>query len=141
MTSVLDHAMAEPLRLRFFLGLFSALGIVLGTVGVYGIVSFGVQRRRSEMGVRLAMGANPLRLLGEVVKGGMIPVLLGVGGGVGLSLVTATLLANFLYGVEPTDPVSLAAAGLILLAAGVAASLIPAVRAARTHPAEVLRGE
>lgn len=141
MPSVLDHAMAEPLRLRFFLGLFSALGIVLGAVGVYGIVSFGVQRRRSEMGVRLALGAEPRRLLGEVVRGGMTPVLLGVGGGLALSRFTTTLLARFLYGVEPSDPVSLRAAGLILLLAGALAALIPALSAARTHPAEALRGE
>jgi putative ABC transport system permease protein len=141
MSSVLDQAMAEPLRLRFFLGLFSILGIVLGTVGVYGIVSFGVQRRRSEMGIRLALGAEPFWLLREVVGGGMIPVLLGVGGGLVVSLLTTTLLAGFLYGVEPTDPVSLGAAGLALLSAGGLATLIPASRAARIHPATALRGE
>jgi hypothetical protein len=140
MSSVLNNAMAEPLRLRFFLGLFSFLGIILGTVGVYGIVSFGVQRRRSETGVRLALGAEPLRLMGEVVKGGMIPVLMGVGGGLALSLLTATFLERFLYGVEPTDPLSLGAPGLILLVAGALAALIPAFVAARTDPAHALRG-
>jgi ABC-type antimicrobial peptide transport system permease subunit len=133
--------MAEPLRLRFFLGLFSTLGLVLGTVGVYGVVSYSVQRRQAEFGLRMALGAQPRTLLGTVVRRGMWPVALGVAGGAAVALLASRLLAGFLYGVEPTDPVSLAAAAGVLLAAGLVAALLPAWRASATDPAVALRSD
>lgn len=141
MAEIVDEAMAEPLRLRLYLGLFSVLGIVLGTVGVYGVVSYGVRRRRVEFGIRMALGARPSRLLAEVVRTGMVPVLAGVASGVVVALAGSSLLARFLFGVEPTDPVSfLASAGVLLLAGGLAA-LVPAWRAGSTDPAAALRAE
>ncbi|MEQ9397644.1 MAG: ABC transporter permease [Longimicrobiales bacterium] len=141
MDDVVDSAMAEALRLRFFLLLFSALGLVLGAVGIYGVVSYAVERRRTEFGIRMALGARPRRLLSEVVRRGMAPVALGVAGGVAVSLVAARTVASFLYEIAPTDPVSLLVAVLALLAAGTAATLIPAVRATRTPPGVSLRSE
>lgn len=141
MDSVLDNAMAEPLRLRLFLALFSLLGIVLGMVGIYGVVSYGVQRRRAEFGIRMALGANPRTLLAAVVRGGMVPVILGVSGGVILSLMLSSVLSRFLYQVRPTDPLSLGVAAGVLLVAGALAALTPALRASRTQPAVALRGE
>jgi predicted permease len=141
MEHVVDDAMAEALRLRFFLGLFSALGIVLGTVGIYGVVSYGVQRRRAEFGIRMALGAAPGRLLGDVVRGGMVPVLLGVSGGLAASLMTSTVLARYLYGVAPTDVTALAWAAGVLTGAGLLAALVPAWRASGTDPAVALRSE
>ncbi|HEX9886994.1 MAG TPA: FtsX-like permease family protein, partial [Longimicrobiales bacterium] len=141
MDDVLDEAMAEPLRLRFFLGLFSLLGVVLGTVGVYGVVSHSVQRRRAEFGIRLALGAAPGRLLGEVVRDGVLPVALGVVGGAGVALLASRALASFLFDVAPTDPASLVVAAAALLGAGIGASVVPAWRASRTPPAVALRSE
>jgi predicted permease len=141
MESVVDEAMAEPLRLRFFLAMFSALGIVLGTVGVYGVVSQAVQRRSTEFGIRLALGAAPGRLLREVVRHGMLPVLIGVAGGTVVALLGSTVLAGFLFEVEPTDPVSVLAASGALLVAGALAALVPAWRASATDPAVSLRAE
>jgi len=141
MEQVVDVAMAEPLRLRFFLAMFSVLGIVLGTVGVYGVVSYAVQRRRAELGIRLALGAAPGRLLGEVVRGGMVPVLIGVAAGVVVARVTSATLARFLFEVRPTDPLSLLAAAGALLVAGALGALLPAWRASTTHPATALRAE
>ncbi len=138
---VTDVALAEPLRLRFFMGLFAALALTLGTVGVYGVVSFAVTRRRSEYGVRLALGASPSRVRWGVLRDGLAPVALGVVLGVAAALVTGRALDRFLFGVSPLDPGSyLAAAGALLLAGG-AGALIPAVRAARTSPARALRSE
>jgi predicted permease len=137
----LDDEMAEPLRLRFFLGLFSLLGVVMGIVGVYGVVAHSVQRRRMELGVRTALGAEPRRLLGAVVARGMLPVVVGVVAGAGASLLATRALTGFLFGVAPTDPVSLLVATASLLAAGMAAATVPAVRAARTDPSEALRGD
>lgn len=141
MDKVMDDAMAEPLRLRFFLGLFSLLGIVLGTVGIYGVVAYSVQRRRPEFGIRLALGADPGRLLGEVIVDGMVPVLLGVAGGLGASVLGSAVLSRYLYGVAPTDVTALAWAAGALTLAGLVAAWLPAWRASTTHPAVALRSE
>jgi putative ABC transport system permease protein len=141
MEEAMEGEMAEPLRLRFFLGLFSALGLVLGTVGVYGVVSYSVHRRRTEFGIRMALGAEPGTLLGTVIRQGMVPVVLGVVGGAAVALLASRTLSGFLFGVEPTDPLSLASAAGSLLAAGVAAALLPAWRASTTDPAVALRSD
>jgi predicted permease len=93
MAQILDSEMAEPLRLRFFLGLFSALGVVLGSVGVYGVVSYSVQRRRTEFGIRLALGADPGRVLAEVVRAGMLPVGVGVVAGAAVAFFASRAVA------------------------------------------------
>jgi predicted permease len=139
MEEVAAGAMAEPLRLRFFLGLFSVLGIVLGTVGVYGVVSYSVQRRSTEFGIRMALGAAPSRLMGDVVRNGMVPVVLGVIAGTAVAFVSSTVLAGFLFGVDPTDAVSLLTASGALLAAGAVAAFLPALRASMTDPGDALR--
>lgn len=141
MPQVVDGALAQPLQLRFFMGLFAVLALTLGTVGVYGVVSYAVTRRRSEYGVRLALGASPSQVRWGVLRDGLAPVSVGVVLGVALALLTGRALGRFLFGVSPLDPKSyLAAAGALLLA-GAAGALIPAVRAARTSPARALRSE
>jgi putative ABC transport system permease protein len=141
MEEALDGEMSEALRLRFFLGLFSLLGIVLGTIGVYGVVSYSVQRRQAEFGIRMALGAEPRLLLGTVVRQGMLPVVLGVLGGTVVALVASNTLAGFLFEIEPTDPTSLLVTAGTLLGAGVLAALVPALRASSTDPAAALRAE
>ena len=141
MEDVVAASMVEPLRLRFFLGLFAALGLLLGTVGVYGVVSYSVARRRAEFGIRMALGAEPMELVHAVVRGGMVPVLGGIAGGIVASAVLSSALTSFLFGVEPMDMVSFAAAGGVLLASGVFAAALPGIRAGRTDPAEALRAE
>lgn len=133
--------MGEPLRLRFFLSLFGGLGLVLGTIGVYGVVAYSVSRRRAELGIRAALGADPRRLLTSVVGGGLVPVVLGVAGGIVGSLALSRVVASFLFGVQPTDPASFAVAGGVLLLAGVCAALVPAYRASVVDPVEALRAE
>lgn len=141
MEEAMKNELAEPLRLRFFLGLFSLLGLVLGTVGVYGVVSYSVQRRQAEFGIRKALGARPSILLGTVIRHGMVPVAAGVVGGAIVALLASRALAGFLFGVEPTDPVSLAAAAGVLLATGLLAALVPALRASAADAAEALRAD
>ena len=141
MEDVVDAGMSENLRLRFFLMLFAALGLVLGTIGVYGVVSYTVDQRRAEYGVRMALGAKPQRLLWDVVRVGMLPVVVGTLAGVAVSLAASRVLASFLFDVAPTDPASFVAAAGILLGAGVVAALVPAARASRTDPAVALRAE
>ena len=139
--AVVAAAVAEPLRLRFFLSLLGALALVIGAVGIYSVMSYSVVRRRSEFGVRLALGATPGRILADVVAGGLTPVVAGVAAGVGGALALASTIGSFLYGVTPADAPSLAGAAAALLAAGALAAAIPAVRAGRIDPVSALRAE
>jgi putative ABC transport system permease protein len=114
---------------------------VLATIGLYGIMAYNVARRRNEIGVRIALGAVPGRVirmvLGEV---GRI-VVAGVALGVALSLVAMRIVATFLYGTTATNAPMLAGAGAILLVVGMIAAALPAWRAARLDPVAALREE
>ena len=141
MDQVVSGAMAEPLRLRFFLSLFGGLALLLGIVGVYSVVSYSVARRQTEFGVRMALGATPRQVLGQVVGRGLLPVAAGTVIGIGAAIALARIAARFLYGVTATDPLSISLAGLALLGSGTVAALLPAWRAARVSPTESLRSE
>ncbi|MFI5246861.1 MAG: FtsX-like permease family protein, partial [Gemmatimonadales bacterium] len=141
MQQVVDGSLAQPIRLRFFLTMFAALALVLGAVGVYGVVSYAVDRRRAEFGVRLALGASPQRVQRDVLRGGLAPVFAGIGAGLVMAAGLGQTLSRFLYGVSPSDPLSFAVAAGALLAAGVLAALVPAARAAHTNPIEALRAD
>lgn len=141
MQAVVNTALAEPLQLRFFLGLFAALALILGAVGVYGVVSYAVSRRRAEFGIRMALGAAPGRVLRLVVGTGMLPVVLGATFGILASLGLSRLIRGFLYEVSPTDALSLTAAASAVLMAGATAALLPAWRAGRVSPVESLRSD
>lgn len=138
---VIDAALAEPLRLRFFLTLFAGLALVLGAVGIYGVVAYSVVRRRAEIGVRMALGAAPSRVLQEVLRTSLFPVVVGIGAGLLASLALGRSMAGFLYGVAPTDPRSFFGAALLLFLAALAAAMVPGWRAGRTSPLEALRAE
>ena len=141
MDQVVATAMAQPLRLRFFLSVFGILALTLGAMGVYGVVSYAVARRRAEYAIRVALGATPSRVLGEVVRRGLAPVALGTMIGVAAALASGRALAGVVYGVRPTDPASIIVAAALLLVAGVCATVGPALRAGRTSPATALRAE
>ena len=139
MTNVLDRAVGPALQVRTLLAILGTLALVLGVVGVYGVVSHFVTRRKRDWGIRMALGMRPRRVVRQIVgRGGAL-----VGGGVIVGLLAfmalARLLASFLYGVEATDPLSVIGATVVLLAAGLLAAFIPARRAARIDPAKVLR--
>jgi len=139
MDQVLATALAQPLRLRFFLTLFGALALALGGIGVYGVVSYAVVRRRAEYAIRVALGASPRQVLADVVQRGLIPVALGTVAGMIAAFASGRVLVGVLFGVQPTDIVSIGTAAVLLLVAGVLAALPPAVRAGRTNPASAMR--
>ena len=127
---------------RFLLslvGLFSLAGLLLSAVGLSAVLADSVARRRPEIGIRQALGATPERIVAAVVGRGVRVVVVGLALGALLSWSAGRLLTSFIYQVTPTDPWTYAAAALTLLAAAVAASLLPARRAAAVDPAEVLR--
>ncbi len=140
MEDVESTALAAPLRLRFFFSAFAALALFLGAIGVYGAVSYAVARRRAEFAVRMALGASPSIVLREVLVLGIMPVVVGVCAGSIAALGASRLVSGILYGVRPTDLVSLSVAALALLIAGAAAAFLPALRAGHTNPVEALRG-
>lgn len=139
--AVVAAAVAEPLRLRFFLSLLGGLALVIGAVGVYSVVSYSVTRRRAEFGVRLALGAAPRRILSDVLRSGLVPVACGVVVGLVGALALGSTVRRFLYGAEAIDAPSLAVAAAVLLGAGLLAALVPGLRAGRTDPVTALRAE
>ena len=136
-----DAALAEPLRLRFFLGLLAGLALLLGAVGVYGVVSYAVARRRAEFGIRMALGAAPGNVLTMVLRSGMGPVVTGAAAGILASIALARIVRGFLYQTSATDTLSLAAAASTVLLAGIVAAVVPAWRAGRVSPVESLRSD
>ena len=141
MEDVVKVSMSDRLQLRFFLSLFAGLAILLGAIGVYGVVSYAVSRRKAEFGVRMALGASSSRVMREVAGNGLIPVASGVVVGVVASVLLSRFVATFLYGVTQRDVISIGGAAVALMLAGVLAVLIPGFRAGKTSPMEVLRSE
>jgi len=119
--------------------LFAAIGLALAIAGIYGVVSNAVERRTPELGVRLALGAQPGQVVGLVLRSGLRLVLAGIVVGLVGALLATRFMANFLFGIRPADPLSFGAVALILIAVGLAACLWPAWRAARIDPACSLR--
>jgi putative ABC transport system permease protein len=122
-------------------GFFGLLAVVLAVIGLYGVISYMVVRRRNEIGIRVALGANRTRVVGLVMREGALLLGLGLPMGVGLALAAGKSAASMLYGLKPWDGMTLglAAGGLALVAA--LASLVPALRAARLEPMAALRDE
>jgi len=134
-------AVARPRLLTVLLGLFGAMGLVLGALGIYGVLAYLVSQRTREIGVRLALGAPPRDVLGMVVGRGLRLAGLGVGIGLVAALVLTRLMQGVLYGVTPTDPLTFGAVALALLAVAAFASWLPALRATRVDPLVALRAE
>ncbi len=117
------------------------VGLVIATIGVYGVISFAVVRRRRELGIRLAIGARPREILTMVLRQGISLALVGTGLGVLAALAVTRFVASLLYGVSPVDPTTFVVAPLLLLAVALLACLQPARAAARVDPIDVLRSE
>jgi predicted permease len=129
---------------RFSMAVVSAFGAValaLAAVGLYGILAYGVARRRREIGLRVALGADRLRVVRSVVGEGMVPVLLGLAVGLLAAAALARLMPAVLFETRALDPWVFAAAPLVLLVSAAAASLLPALRAGRVDPMRALRLE
>lgn len=120
---------------------FGVLASLLAAVGLYGLMAYIVARRRFEIGLRLALGAEPRRVLSMMIRESAVLVVIGVAVGGVLAWLTTGYAAALLFGLEPKDPVLFATAALALAALALAASFIPALRAARVDPTTALRSE
>jgi ABC-type antimicrobial peptide transport system permease subunit len=121
--------------------IFGALSLLLAAIGLYSVVAFTVAQRVHEFGVRVALGATGGSLLRLTVMRGVLPVVAGLGVGVGVALLGARLVEGMLFELSPRDPTVFVSVSALLLFVAVAASLVPAVRATRVDPMLALRSE
>jgi putative ABC transport system permease protein len=139
LAATLSRSLAERRFAAILLVSFSGLALLLGAVGVYGMLSFDIARRRGEIGIRLALGAQPSAILGLMLSQGAKLAAAGVALGFAGAFALSRFLAALLFGVSAQDPMTLATVSVLLLAVALAATAIPAWQAARTDAAAVLR--
>ena len=123
------------------LGLFGALALILASIGIYGVLAYSVAQRTSEIGLRMALGAQPRQVLGLVLKQGMLLATIGAAVGIVVALPVARMAGNLLYGVSATDPLTYVGITLLLMAVALLACYLPARRATRIDPLIALRVE
>jgi len=138
---VLDQTLARRRLAMSLFGAFSTLALFLAAVGLYAVISYSVQQRRREIGVRLALGARASQVAGTVVGRGVALIAAGAVVGALAALGLGRFLAALVFGVGTTDPATYAAVAGLLVGTALVASLVPALRAARVDPARVLRSE
>lgn len=139
--SLLDRASRNRRFLASLLAGFSLFALLLTSVGIYGVIRYWVEQRTREIGVRVAMGAQPGDILKLVTGQGIRMTIAGLIVGIPAALGLATLIKSQLFGIQPSDPPTLGTVALILTLVAIAASLLPALRASRRDPLEALRAD
>jgi ABC-type antimicrobial peptide transport system permease subunit len=141
MEDLVADSMARDRFLMLLLLAFAGVALVLALVGVYGITAQAARQRLPEMGLRMALGARTADLVRLTLGRSIVLVAIGLGTGVATALVATRVMAGMLYGVAPNDPATFIAVPLLLAAAALGASWLPARRAARVDPARTLQAE
>jgi len=139
-----DFVTDDLVRPRFTVGLlatFAGAALLLAAIGLYGVIAFGVTRRTREIGVRMALGAERRKVLGLVLRQGMILTVAGLAIGLASALALGRVLTDLVYGIAPNDPVTLSAAAVFLAAVSLTATYLPARRATKVDPMTALRAE
>jgi ABC-type antimicrobial peptide transport system permease subunit len=120
---------------------FGCVALTLAAIGLYGVLSYGIARRRGEIAMRIALGAQPSRVIAMILRETMALVIVGLAVGGGLSYAASRLIDNRLYGVTPQDPLTLALAVGLLVLVALSAAYVPAQKASRLDPMTALRQE
>jgi predicted permease len=141
MQDVYDQSLARTSFALVMLGIAGTMALVLGIIGIYGVISYAVSQRRREIGIRLALGAQQGELRQMFVRSGLRLAGIGVAIGLGAAVGLMRLMKSLLFGISPLDPLTYAAAPVVLVAAAVLASYLPARRAATVDPVEALKAE
>ena len=138
---LVDHAVSPRQFFMMLVGVFAALGLVLASLGIYGVISYSVTRRTQEIGVRMALGASPGNVQMGVISKTMRMASIGIAVGVAGSIVVAHLITSLLFGTTPTDPATFVAMVVLLGVVAGLAGYLPARRASRINPMVALRNE
>ncbi len=133
--------MVQERMMATLAGAFGVLALLLACIGLYGLMAYGVVRRTTEMGIRMALGAQGRRLIVMVVKDAMGLVAVGIAVGLPAAWIASRWMESMLFGLKPTDPTTVAGSVLVLLAAALIAAYLPARRASRIDPMTALRHE
>jgi predicted permease len=137
----LDHVLAQERLMAMLSGFFGVLATLLSALGLYGVMSYTVTRRVSEIGIRLAMGATPQGVLRLVLKESVTLILGGIALGVPFTVAVTRVISTWLFGISPMDPLTMAGVLILVLAVGMLAAFLPAHRASRVDPMTALRCE
>jgi predicted permease len=122
-------------------GFFGGLALLLAAVGIYGVIAYGVAQRTAELGLRIALGADPAKIRWMVLRGGLVLIAMGVAIGLPLSVAAGRVSSSLLYGTRPGDPLAFIVTVAVLLVIGMVSAFVPARRAASIEPVEALRHE
>jgi len=137
--ALVEQSLLQERLMARLSGFFGALAVLIATIGLYGVMSYSVMRRRVEIGIRMALGADRGSVVRLVVGEAAWLLVAGAVAGVGLSLLAANTAASLLYELKPWDPPTIATAVIALTTVSLLASWLPARRAARLHPTVALR--
>jgi ABC-type antimicrobial peptide transport system permease subunit len=138
---IVDRASDQMTFTMILLAIAASVALMLGAIGIYGVISYIVTQRTGEIGVRLAMGAEPRSVAGMILRQGSMVTLLGITVGLIAALAGSQLIQSLLYGVSPRDPIVFSLTTIVLLVIALLACWLPARRAARLSPLEALRTE
>ena len=141
MDGVFDESIRRPRLLAQLLGGFAGLALLLAAIGTYGVLSYMVAERRREIGIRMALGADQGSVLAQVMKQGLVLTAVGIVVGLAGAFALNRLIASLLFGVQPTDPITLVAVVATITLVAAVACWLPAWRASRVDPNVVLRQE
>jgi len=141
MSEVMGDSLQRRRLALILLAVFAGLALLLATIGIYGVTSYGVAQRQVEIGLRMALGADRSQVLALMFRSGMATIAVGLALGLILSLLLTRLMSGLLFSVRASDPLALGGAALLLSFAALLAILIPARRATRVNPMVALRYE
>jgi ABC-type antimicrobial peptide transport system permease subunit len=137
---ILDQLVGDRMMARLS-GFFGVLAAVLVVVGLHGVLSYFLARRRSEIGIRMALGASRGRVVAAMLRSASLMLVVGLVAGTLLALLAIREASTLLFGLKPWDPVTLVGAAALLAVVTMMASLVPSMRAAKVNPIESLRAE